>query len=436
MAGKGLGLAYPSHRLRANTSMSESGFLRGIASYLCHGRKNLTLFYSSLKLDGTSIQYDTLSNPLSFSSIDYSGLHRSANETSQRKRIAETLFGGHFIYTNNWLKLGLISYYHEMSIPVRTKPEAYAIFRYSGRTNLINGLTMAVWLRRIRFASELSISKNGGFCLVSGFEFIPVDGISIDLAYRYFSRDYQNLHGSGFQGGNNDDNETGIQWHIRMETASRWLINLTADVGSNRWVTYQLPAPSRQWAALVSTERAWRDMGGIYFSARYRKMTSKPADQFTRIIHPGYQEQINLKLEGRYSVLKRFDLKTRMEMNYLRENMQPGFRGWLFFQDIGYTAVSWPMHIWLRIGFFDSEAYETRLYAYENDVLYDFSSFMHDGKGTRAVFLVKYSPYQWLDLWFRISSVNYRDRKVISSGWDEIEGNRMEEIEFQLRIKI
>jgi hypothetical protein len=143
-----------------------------------------------------------------------------------------------------------------------------------------------------------------------------------------------------------------------------------------------------------------------------------------------------LKLEGRYSVLKRFDFKTRVEMNNFQANTQPGLHGWLFFQDIGYTFVRWPLRIWLRIGFFESDAYETRLYAYENDVLFDFSSFMHDGKGTRAVFLLKFSPYQWMDLWFRISSVQYRDRTVISSGWDEIEGNRMEEMEFQLRIKI
>jgi opacity protein-like surface antigen len=436
MAGNGQGLTYPSHRLRANTSMSESGFLRGIAAYLSKGRTSLTLFYSYLKLDGTSLQTDTLGRRLSFSSVDYSGMHRSVNELAQRKQITENLFGGHVIFTNNWLKLGLISYYQELDVAVKPKAEAYSQFRFAGRTNLVSGLTMAVWLRKIRFASEISRSKNGGFGLVSGIEFIPVDGISIDLAYRYFSHDYQNLHGAGFQGGSNDDNEEGIRWHIRMETASRWLINLTADVCSNRWVTYQLPSPSRQWSAILSTERAWRDMGGLYFSARYKKLTSKPSGEFSHILHPGYDEQVGLKLEGRYAVMKRFEFKTRVAMNYFREHPLPGSAGWLLFQDIGYTAIRWPVRIWMRICFFESETFETRLYAYENDVLFDFSSFMHDGKGTRAIFMIKYNPWPRLDIWFRIASVNYRDRPVISSGWDEIEGDRLEELEFQFRLKI
>jgi hypothetical protein len=69
-------------------------------------------------------------------------------------------------------------------------------------------------------------------------------------------------------------------------------------------------------------------------------------------------------------------------------------------------------------------------------VLYDFGSFMYDGKGLRAVFLLKYSPWRWLDLWFRISSVSYRDRPVIGSGWDEVEGSHLEEIDLQFRLRM
>jgi len=437
MSGTAEGLIYPAHRHRANTSMSESGYLRGASVYLQKGHIGLTGFISFNKFDGTSIETDTMDGkPISFSSIDISGLHRTASEISQRKLITEQIYGGHLVFMNNWLKLGLISYYSCFDIPMELHHEPYARFRFSGKSNLISGLTMAIWLRRIRVASEFSISRNKALALIAGAEFIPVNGISLNLIYRHFDRDYQNLHGSGFNSGSNNDNETGVQAVIRMETAAKWLISLIADVSETRWVSYQLNAPSRKWFAMLAAERAWRDKGGIYLYAKYRKETMKNPGEYSRVIHPVYGYRMNFRLEGRYMVLKRFTFKTRAENNLYYIQGGSYQSGWLFMQDIGYTPLHLPFHVWMRIGFFESEGYETRLYAYENDVLYDFSSFMHDGKGLRAVLLMKYSPWKWLDCWFRISSVNYRDRPVISSGWDEVEGSRLEEIEVQIRIKL
>jgi len=67
-------------------------------------------------------------------------------------------------------------------------------------------------------------------------------------------------------------------------------------------------------------------------------------------------------------------------------------------------------------------------------VLYDFTSFMHYGKGLRGVVLFRMNPAGWLDLWLRFSTVYYTN-KNIGTGWDEIGGNRQQEVEVQLRFK-
>jgi hypothetical protein len=108
--------------------------------------------------------------------------------------------------------------------------------------------------------------------------------------------------------------------------------------------------------------------------------------------------------------------------------------GWLIFQDIEFSPSRIDAKIWLRVCFFDVPGYESRIYAYENDVLYDFTSFMHYGKGIRGIVLFRWSPVIWLDLWLRLSTVYYTDRHI-GSGWDEINGNRQNEIEIQARIK-
>jgi len=106
----------------------------------------------------------------------------------------------------------------------------------------------------------------------------------------------------------------------------------------------------------------------------------------------------------------------------------------LIFQDVGIIAKQLRSKLWLRACFFDTQDYENSINAYENDVLYDFTSFLHYGKGLRGVFMIKTSPLAWLDLWLRISTVYYTNKKV-GTGWDEVDGNRQNEIEVQVRIK-
>ena len=60
---------------------------------------------------------------------------------------------------------------------------------------------------------------------------------------------------------------------------------------------------------------------------------------------------------------------------------------------------------------------------------------MHYGKGVRGIIMTRFSPAKWMDLWLRLSTIYYTN-KNIGSGWDEIESNRQNEIEIQVRIKV
>jgi hypothetical protein len=59
---------------------------------------------------------------------------------------------------------------------------------------------------------------------------------------------------------------------------------------------------------------------------------------------------------------------------------------------------------------------------------------MHYGKGIRGIIMLNYSPADWLDFWLRLATVCNTSRQI-GSGYDEIEGNRQNEIEIQVRIK-
>lgn len=145
--------------------------------------------------------------------------------------------------------------------------------------------------------------------------------------------------------------------------------------------------------------------------------------------------QYKFRLEGRFEANPGFRFKTRIECSLAPTGSQVLNPGWLLFQDIEYSLSRTAMKYWLRACFFDVPGYGGRIYAYENDVLYDFTSFMHYGKGLRGIIMFSYTPVDWLDLWLRYSTVYYTSRHI-GSGWDEINENRQNEIEIQVRIKI
>ena len=57
----------------------------------------------------------------------------------------------------------------------------------------------------------------------------------------------------------------------------------------------------------------------------------------------------------------------------------------------------------LRVGFFYTESWNTRIYVYESDVLHGFSIPALYGKGIRSYLNVRYTPFPFMDLWFRVS---------------------------------
>jgi hypothetical protein len=187
---------------------------------------------------------------------------------------------------------------------------------------------------------------------------------------------------------------------------------------------------------ILSADRTWRDIGSFFFSVKYQEETAADPLKSTWIVHPGKESRFSFRIEGRLMVSEILTYKSRLEMNSFALNGNYRQQGFLILQDIGYAPKRFPLHFWLRICLFLTESYNNRIYAYENDVMYDFSSFMHDGKGLRNVWMLRYSPWDWLDCWIRLASVIYRDRSYTGSDWDRAEGSRLDELEVQIRLKL
>ena len=87
----------------------------------------------------------------------------------------------------------------------------------------------------------------------------------------------------------------------------------------------------------------------------------------------------------------------------------------------------------LRIQYFETGGYNSRLYAYENDVLYGYSIPVFYDKGYRYYFTINYDITKKLSLWLRWAQTIYIAKESVGSGLDEIAGNKRSEIKLQAR---
>ena len=134
-----------------------------------------------------------------------------------------------------------------------------------------------------------------------------------------------------------------------------------------------------------------------------------------------------------YKVSRNFSLRTRAEVSFF-QTTTPEF-GFMVYQDLVVHPQKWPVKVYFRLAYFDTESYNTRIYAYENDVLYSFTVLPYYGNGIRSYINLSAKLSRNVSLWLRLSQTHFVDRDVISSGLLEVEGPRRTEVKAQLRIK-
>jgi hypothetical protein len=87
----------------------------------------------------------------------------------------------------------------------------------------------------------------------------------------------------------------------------------------------------------------------------------------------------------------------------------------------------------LRLQYFETDSYNSRIYAYENDVLYSYSIPAFYDKGFRYYLTINYYLGKRISFWLRWAQTIYRDKTTVGSGLDEINGNKKSEVKVQAR---
>jgi len=424
---------YYGQGIRPSTSVNENHFFRGAAATIGNQNLDLTIFYSGQKTDGNLLPSAGFGNE-SISCILQSGNHRSINELLDKNTLYLQAYGLHISYSHQTYGLGITYYKTLFTPPLNDGSKPYQYFYFHGKQMQNAGFDFNYSLQKVILFGEMA---GNGFQNISGLFGLDAclnDRFEISLLYRNISKTYQVLYANPFIENSRVNNEQGIYLGCVTLVAKHLQLSAYVDYYFFPWLKYKVDSPSMGKAFLLQLAYTTGSQLSMYFRLRYKEKQENSGgvyDYTDKIItNPTYSYRFSVA----YSLFDFLTLKNRLE--YVLTQKQTKFqKGVLFYQDVLFRPASFPLDISLRYALFDTDGWENRIYAYENDVRYTFSIPSLFGKGQRIYLLLRWKPTKNMSLWLRMARTNWFDRSTIGSGADLISGNHKTEIKVQAMFK-
>lgn len=424
-----LGISKTNQGIRPSTAVDENLFFRGAAATLKFGKARLSVFYSQKNDDGNVAGTDSIGQFIT--SLQTSGYHRTTSEIDDKNAVRNTNYGGLFSWNLRFLKIGATIVRQQLNLPLIPASQIYNQFRFSGTENLTGGIDYTFNKGKYLLFGETAISKSKGKAIVQGAVVNLNDQLSFSALFRHFDKNYQSLWANTFAEGSNISNESGIYFGTRILPVKFVTLSAYSDFYSSPWINYSTAAPSNGWDVLAQADFVLSGKTEFYMRFKNEEKEVKFIQDERYVNLP--EQTRKIRFHFNYKISESINLKTRAEhVHYKGLEKENGL---MIFQDVQYQPGN-KLSLSARIAWFSTDSYNSRIYAYENDLLYTFSIPAYYGKGFRTYLNLNYKITKNIDCWFKIANTSWNDREIISSGYNEIQGNNKTELKLQLRLKM
>lgn len=429
--------------IRSNLSMDETGSLKGLAATLKISHFEISAFLSRAMRTGTIRMTDTLTNKVAeISSLTGTGLHRTATEVSKKNTVTELLAGGHAGFTaspsQGWgFRIGVTGTWVSYSAVIKPIPHVYNQFNFTGNSNYNLGFDFQLRVHRLYLSGEIARSANGAWAGITGFIFTPDPNVSISATYRNYSSGYQNLFSNAFGQNSMNSNEEGLFVSLNAGITPKITLSGYVDLCRFPWVKFRVDAPTRciEWGLFTTLQLSRNSAIQIRYNRKATRENN--ADMPDVLTHKLVDQCVSsFRVTFDLNPVEVVNLKSRIELKHARLSGKEIGLGYLIYQDIQVNTRIWVRAITMRVGIFDIPGYETRIYAYEPEVLYGYSVPCFEGSGIRSCLVLKMLPLRKVTLWLRGAVVWYAGRMTVGNGNDLTNGNMRAEIAGQIQIRL
>lgn len=434
-----IGIKRNASGLRPYTSVDENRFLRGVGSTVRIKNFEITAFGSIKRIDASIADSDTAldAEDVVFTSFQQSGFHRTPNELEGEDAITEIIYGGHAAFKNHRLNVGITAVGYQFSGAVNRTDALYNQNRFEGKSNANFGVDYSYIWRNFNLFGETSIGMNGGMATINGL-FMTVDPkLTLVGMHRYFAKDYQGLYANSIGENTAVENEHAGYIGFNAHPFKSWYVTTYLDVFRFPWLKFGVDRPSTGYDIISQVRfRPSRNLE-VYARFKQEKKQKNVPSAFDDEPVTGLEDELRTyyRLNLTVSLTKTIKIRSRVEYARYRRADRPVEQGIMMYQDLIWKPKSFPVSFSGRLAYFDTDSYNARMYAYENDVLYAYSIPAYYYRGMRWYAMIRYRAFRNMDVWVRFAQSYFSDREIIGSGLEEIQGRQRTEVKVQVRLK-
>ncbi|HSU28382.1 MAG TPA: hypothetical protein VLJ68_08370, partial [Chitinophagaceae bacterium] len=427
-----LGIKRQSAVLRPYNSAGEFYFHRGAGITIRKGRIESTAFISFRKIGGNFVT-DPGNNEDFISSFLTSGYHRTTSENDDRNNVNQTAVGGNIIYRGNSWQVGVNGVYYKFSLPVQKQDEPYNLYAISGNNWYNLSVDYSYTRRNLHWFGEAAVDRHFNKAFINGLLLSVDPRVDLSFVQRTIGKAYQAINGNAYTENTYPTNETGFFAGITVRPRAGWRFDAYGDIYKFPWLKSQVDAPSRGTDYLVQLTYTPSKQVEVYTRFRNESKQGNQPDNTSTTNYLVFLPKQSWRLQVSYKLNPGLTLRNRVELVWYDHNGVNKETGFLGFFDVLYKPMMAPASAVLRLQYFETGGYNSRIYAYESDVLFSYSIPAFYDKGFRYYLVLNYDISKKLSVWARVAQTIYQDKNIVGSGLDEIQGNKKTELKLQAR---
>jgi hypothetical protein len=416
--------------LRPYNSAGEIYFHRGAGITLKKKFMEATAFVSYRNLDANFV-VDTLNNEDFVSSLQTSGYHRTKNEVADKNVQRQLTFGGNLSFTKNRFHFGINGVQYHFKYPVNKAADLYNKYALNGSSWGNYSVDYSYTFKNMHLFGEAATTGRLDKAFINGLLISADARVDLSFVYRKISRGYQSLYTSAFTESTFPNNESGFYAGISINPADVLRIDAYADLYHFPWLRFRVDAPSQGNDYLIQLTYKPNKQVEVYtrYHSERKAINDNPLDLTLNpvIIKP----KQNWRTQLSYKLNTALTFRSRVELLWYDKKSSAAEQGFLTYADVIYKPLLKGYSGNIRLQYFETDSYNSRMNAYENDVLYSFSIPVFYEKGYRYYVNLNYDITRKWSVWVRIAQTVYPGKNSIGSSLDQISGNHKTEIKFQ-----
>ncbi|MEO6671291.1 MAG: helix-hairpin-helix domain-containing protein [Ferruginibacter sp.] len=430
-----LAIKRQSSVLRPYNSAAEINFHRGVGLTVGKNNWQATIFGSYRKTDANFASDTLLTTDDFITSLQTSGYHRTKSEVDDKAVQRQLAFGANAAVQFGRLHLGVNAIQFQFKYPLVKDPLPYNTYALTGKSFGNYSFDYSYTYKNLHFFGEAAISSQKGAAFINGLLLSVSNRVDMSFLYRNISRKYQSLYTNAFTESTTPSNEKGLFSGITIRPAPQWQVDAYADIYRFPWLRFRVDAPSTGSDYFVQVTYKPNKQLEMYtrFKRESKGINYNPRES---VLNPViYQPKKDWRLQVSYKISPRITVRNRTELVWFDRKGEAAEEGFLIYADIFYKTLRKPFSANMRLQYFETDGYNSRLYAYESDVLYYFSIPVFYDKGYRYYINVNYDISRKLSVWGKWMQTISSGKTSVGSGLDEIKGNKKSEARVEILYK-